>query len=393
MTEPHPLTTHGARPRGESTTLFNVRLPGDDDPRRQAVRRWLQEHPRPSGPELLDAGYMVPHWPRPWGIDASGGHVLVIDEELRRAGVTRPDFPLSRGYVGPLVLEVGTPAQIDRYLRPMLTGEEVWCQLFSEPEAGSDLASLTTRAERDGTDYVVNGTKIWTTHGHLSQYGLLLARTSAEGAKHQGISVFICPMDHPAVTLHPIHNMEGEHKWNMVYFNDLRLPAENLLGVENDGWPMARRVLANERMQMSSLDGLAWGHGPSYTDLLRYARAAYGGKPLPDDLRQRITDGYTQALSLHVMRVQALGRVGYRPETGVVPEVRRTLADDHGQRMLELWRDLHGAAGVVLAPGDDPAGLPFAENYFYARALTIGGGTAQIQRNVLAERVLGMPRG
>lgn len=382
-----------ARPRGASTTLFNVRLPGDDDPRRRAVRDWLRQHPNPTGAQLLDASYMVPHWPRPWGINASGSHVLIIDEELRRAGVERPDFPLSRGYVGPLVLEVGTPAQIERYLRPMLTGEEIWCQLFSEPEAGSDLASLTTRAVRDGDEYVVNGTKIWTTHGHLSAYGLLLARTSTEGSKHKGISLFICPMHHPDVTLHPIHNMEGEHKWNMVYFNDLRLPAENLLGTENDGWPMARRVLANERLQMSSSDGLAWGQGPSYADLLDYARATTGGRPLPDDLRQRLAEGYVQALSLHVMRMQALGRVGHQEAAGVVPEVRRTLADDHGQQMLELWRDLHGAAGVALTPGDDPAARPFAENYFYARALTIGGGTAQIQRNVLAERVLGMPRG
>jgi alkylation response protein AidB-like acyl-CoA dehydrogenase len=381
------------QPNGEPTALFRLRLPSEDDPRRLEVQSWLESHPNPTGAELLEVGYMVPHWPRPWGFDASGSFVFIIDEELRRAGVTRPDFPLARGYVGPLLLGMGTNEQIERYLRPTLTGDEKWCQLFSEPEAGSDLASLTTRADRDGSDYVINGVKIWSTHAHLADLGILLARTDVTAPKHRGISVFICPMDAPGVSLSPIYNMEGQHKWNMTYLSDVRLPEDNRIGPENTGWSMARTVLANERMHMSGSDGLAWGQGPTFDDLLDYARNLSRHDRLADDLRQRLAGGYVDALSLHVMRMQALGRVETNPDPTVVPEVRRTLSDLHGQSMLELWRDLHGPSGVALLPGDNPAGAQFAENYFYARALTLGGGTTQIQRNVLAERVLGMPRG
>jgi alkylation response protein AidB-like acyl-CoA dehydrogenase len=317
---------------------------------------------------------------------------LIIDEELRRAGVRRPQFSLSRGYVGPLILDLGTPEQIERFLRPMLTGDEVWCQLFSEPEAGSDLASLTTSATRDGSQYSVNGVKIWTSQAHLAQFGLLLARTSSDRPKHNGLSLFICPMDSAGMTLQPIHNMEGERKWNMVYFSDVRLPADYLVGTENEGWYAAQRVLSNERMQMSAEQGLAWGKGPSYEDLLKYAQARSVGGRLPDHLISRVAEGYIQAVALHVMRMKALGGGEGLPLTTIAPEARRALADSHGQQMLEVWRDLHGSAGVALSPVGEEEAKPFVDNYFYARALTIGGGTAEIQRNILAERVLGLPR-
>jgi alkylation response protein AidB-like acyl-CoA dehydrogenase len=274
----------------------------------------------------------------------------------------------------------------------MLAGSEVWCQLFSEPGAGSDLASLTTRAERDGEEYVVNGSKIWTTHGHLSDFGLLLARTNGEVAKHKGISCMICPMDTQGVSLQPIYNMEGEHKWNMVFFDDVHLPIENLIGEENDGWRVARVVLSNERMSMSSADGLAWGSGPSYLDLLVIARQLNKESPLLPGIREELASGWIKALSLHVMRTQALGRINHEQKGDVIPEVRRTLADEHGQAMIELWRDLYGPAGMALFPGSSEREINFAENYFYARALTLGGGTGQIQRNILAERILGLPR-
>jgi 3-oxochol-4-en-24-oyl-CoA dehydrogenase len=368
---------------------FRLRLPVQDDAVRLRVRQWLGEHPAPTGLELFAAGYVVPHWPRPWGLDAGGHELLVIAEELRRAGIAMPCLPLARGYVGPLLLTVGTEAQRERYLRPMLSGQEVWCQLFSEPEAGSDLAALRTSARRDGDAYVVDGSKIWTTHGHLSQYGLLLARTDPTAGKHGGVSLFICPMAAPGLTLTPIYDMTGEHKWNLVHFDGVRVPAGNLIGTPDDGWRVAREVLANERMSMSADGGLAWGQGPRFVDLLTAARAA---GPLSPSLRARLAGGFTRELALHVMRIRALGRINHEQRADVVPEVRRTLNDDHGQAMLELWRDLHGPAGVAARPAGPPDHSGFADHYFFARALTIGGGTAEIQRNVLAERVLGLPR-
>ncbi len=150
------------------SVLVDFELPPDDDPRRVDVRSWLSEHPTPSDAELAAAGYVVPHWPRPWGLAADPEHQLIIDDELRRAGVSRPDNQIGIGWAGPTLLAAGTPEQRDRYLAPIISGEEIWCQLFSEPGAGSDLASLGTQAVRDGDEWVVNGQKIWTSLAHRS---------------------------------------------------------------------------------------------------------------------------------------------------------------------------------------------------------------------------------
>src|SRR5262245_19669550 len=147
---------------GPDWPAMDFELPSEDDPRRVAVRTWLADNRNPSGRQLAEAGYVAPHWPAPWGLDADPIHQLVIDDELRRAGVRRPSNQIGIGWGGPTILHAGTQAQKDRYLFPLLAGEEIWCQLFSEPEAGSDLAGLRTRAERDGDEWVVNGQKIWT---------------------------------------------------------------------------------------------------------------------------------------------------------------------------------------------------------------------------------------
>ncbi|MFM2183516.1 MAG: hypothetical protein RJB61_1810, partial [Actinomycetota bacterium] len=172
---------------------MDFELPAEDDPRRVAVREWLDRHPRPSGRQLAEAGYVAPHWPSPWGLDADPVHQLVIDDELARAGVRRPVNPIGIGWAGPTLVHAGTEAQRQRYLVPMLAGEEMWCQLFSEPGAGSDLASLGTRAVRDGDEFVVNGQKIWTSLAQYSKFGILISRTDPDAPKHRGISYFICP--------------------------------------------------------------------------------------------------------------------------------------------------------------------------------------------------------
>jgi alkylation response protein AidB-like acyl-CoA dehydrogenase len=380
--------------RGDASGLFNVRLPGEDDPRRADVRAWIAENPQPTPKELYEAGYMVPHFPPPYGLGASPTQVLIIDEELRHAGIRRPpNWQLVRGYVGPLILQAGTPQQIDRHLRRMLMAEERWCQLFSEPEAGSDLASLTTRAERDGDAFVINGVKTWSSGAERSDFGLLVARSKASENKHRGISLLIVPMDAPGISMQPVYNTRGFAGWNMVYFDDVRIPDTNLLGTEDDGWATTRTVLANERLSMSSNEGLVWGNGPSFEELLAHAQDLHSRRPLPRHVTSRIAAGYVQAVALHVMRMQALGSVGQDKIADVVPEVRRTLIDDHGQQMIELWRDLSGPAGVWETPvPDDPTSEAFSASYHLGRAVTIGGGTAQIQRNILAERHLGMPR-
>ena len=221
---------------------------------------------------MAAAGYVAPHWPKPWGLAASPVEQLVIDAELRAAGAPKPLNPIGIGWAGPTLLVAGTPRQHDTYLPGLLDGSEIWCQLFSEPGAGSDLASLTTRAVRDGDEYVVDGQKIWTTLAHISRYGILLARTDPDAEPHRGISYFVVDMATKGITTRPIRQMDGEAMFNEVFLDDVRVPAANLVGEENDGWRLAKVTLGNERVSLSG-EGALWGIGPTADDLLDLVRA------------------------------------------------------------------------------------------------------------------------
>ena len=369
---------------------MDFELPPEDDPRRAEVRAWLGEHPRPGGRQLAEAGYVAPHWPRPWGLDADPIHQLIIDDELRRAGVSRPSNPIGIGWAGPTIVHAGTEAQKERYLFPLLAGEELWCQLFSEPGAGSDLANLGTRAVRDGDVYVVNGQKTWTSLAQWATYGILIARTDADAPKHQGVSYFICPMDLPGIEVRPIIEMTGAHTFNEVFFDDVRLPAGNLVGEENRGWALAKVTLGNERVSLSS-GGALWGNGPSASDLLDLVRARGGA---PDRLsRQRLAQLHIEAEILRLIRLRTVTARLKGEQPGAEASIRKLLADEHGQRIMELAKDLSGAHGMLGGTG--PMGGPdehgWSGGFLFARALTIGGGTTEVQRNIIAERVLGLP--
>ena len=363
-------------------------LPGDDDPRRADVRAWLEANPRPSGRQLAEAGYVTPHWPKPWGHDADPIHQLIIDDELRHAGVSRPMNPIAIGWAGPTILHAGTQEQKDRYLLPMLSGEEIWCQLFSEPGAGSDLANLGTRAVRDGDTYVINGQKIWTSLGHVSKYGILIARTNPDAPKHKGVSYFICPMDTPGIEIRPIVEMTGSHTFNEVFFDDVRIPAENLVGDENEGWGLAKVTLGNERVSLSG-EGALWGRGPTANDLIDIVRQKGVADPV---LRQRIAQLYIESEVLRLIRLRTVTAKIQGKQPGAEASVRKALADEHGQKIMGLAKDLAGAAGMLNDRGPLGAGSgEWAYGYLFAPALTIGGGTSEVQRNIIAERVLGLP--
>jgi alkylation response protein AidB-like acyl-CoA dehydrogenase len=367
----------------------DLELPGEDHPQRVAVRSWLEAHPHAAGHQLAAAGYVAPHWPRPWGLEADPIAQLVIDDELRRAGVARPINPIGIGWAGPTLLHAGTRAQQERYLMPMLAGEELWCQLFSEPGAGSDLADLSTRAVRDGDTYVVSGQKVWTSLAHLSRFGILLARTDADVAKHQGISYFVCPMDSAGITIRPIVEMTGVHLFNEVFLDEVRIPVENRVGDENQGWALAKVTLGNERVSLSG-EGALWGRGPTAEDLLELARKA-GGVADPH-LRQRLAQLHIEAEVLRLIRLRAVTAAVKGRQPGPEASVRKALADEHGQRIMGLAKDLAGAHGMLT--GSAPFGVADAQwsyGYLFAPALTIGGGTSEVQRNIIAERALGLP--
>jgi alkylation response protein AidB-like acyl-CoA dehydrogenase len=380
-----------------------LELPGADDPRRIEIRTWLAEHPHPNGRLLAEAGYVAPHWPRPWGLDADPVHQLLIDDELALAGVRRPTNPIGIGWAGPTILHGGTPDQQARYLPGLLGGEEIWCQLFSEPGAGSDLADLGTQAVRDGDEYVVNGQKIWTSGARQARFGILIARTNPEVPKHSGVSYFICPMDLPGIEIRPIRQMTGDADFNEVFFTDVRLPAENLVGPENGGWALAKVTLGNERVSLSG-GGALWGMGPTAGDLIEVVRRR-GGCTDPV-MRQRLAALHAESEVLRLIRLRTLtARVRGEPP-GPEASIRKILADEHGQRIMRLAVDLLGTGGVIAPPAparrdgggmrdgtgheglDDPI---WRYGFLFSPALTIGGGTGEVQRNIMGERALGLP--
>lgn len=386
-------------------------LPPDDDPRRVAVRAWLEAHPHPTSQQLAEAGYVAPHWPQPYGLGAQPMHQLLIDEELRKAGVERPVNAIGIGWAGPTILAAGTEEQKQRYLRPLLSGEEMWCQLFSEPEAGSDLANLATRAVRDGDEYVVNGSKIWTSYGHISKFGILIARTDPDVRKHRGISYFICPMDLPGISMSPIIDMTTAHSFNQVFFDDVRIPASLRVGEEGDGWRLAKVTLSNERVSLSS-GGSLWGAGPSAEMLIDSVRAA--GGPAGPLMRQQLARLYCEAEVLRLSRLRTLSAQIAGRSPGPEASIQKAMSDEHGQHVMEIAKALVGADGMLAGSG--PTGeLPAAARqgateinferglypevepiwhygFLFSPALTIGGGTFAIQRNIIAELVLGLPR-
>ena len=380
-------------------------LPPEAEAARAAVRRFLDEtlgadHRPPADwfSRLAAAGYTVPHWPRPWGLGASPAEQLAIDDELRRAGVGRPENPIGIGWAGPTLVLAGTEEQQRRWLPGLLDGSEIWCQLFSEPGAGSDLASLSTRAERDGDEWIVDGQKIWTSLAREARYGILLARTDPEAPRHRGISYFVLDMRSPGVEIRAIRQMDGGATFNEVFLDGVRIPAGNLVGAENDGWRLARVTLGNERVALSE-EGALWGRGPTVKALVDAVRSAQSdGRAVLGPLgRQRLAAIYAEAEVLRILRlrtVAALVESGGAAEPGPEASVRKALADRHGQKLFDLAVDLCGADGMLARenPPHLPGFFPWVFGFLFSPALTIGGGTAEVQRNIIAERVLGLPR-
>lgn len=363
------------------------------DPRRVELRQWLVEHPDPSGKELAEAKLVAPSWPEPWGLNASVEYQLLIDDELRRAHVSKPINPIGIGWAGPTIVVAGTQEQQDRWLPKLLSGEEFWCQLFSEPNAGSDLASLSTSARKDGDEWVVTGQKLWTSYAHLSTWGILLARTSNEGAPQNGISYFICSMRAPGVTIRPLVDMTGDHAFNEVFFDEVRLPADALLGEVNKGWRLAKVTLGNERVALSG-EGVLWGRGPTAEDLVDLVRAQ--ANSLSKIERDDLVKCWSHGEILRFLRLRLNANAVAGRSTGSDASLRKALADDHGQEVMTLAQRLAGSAGMLAGRGpggiDGEDGRSWYWGFLYAQALTIGGGTSVVQRNIIAERVLGLPK-
>jgi alkylation response protein AidB-like acyl-CoA dehydrogenase len=329
---------------------------------------------------LVDGGWFVPHWPAPWGRDASPVEQLVIDEELRRVKARRPNLAVG-AWAAPTIAVHGTPEQQERWVRPTLLGEIDWCQLFSEPGAGSDLAALSTTATRTDGGWLLNGQKVWTSLAKEADWGICLVRTNRQAPKHLGITYVIVDMRAPGIDIRPLRELTGMAMFNEVFFDDVFVPDDCVIGEVDGGWPLARTTLANERVAMGS--GSSFGGGVE-------ALLELVGRRGDDD---PLTIDAVGALVAEAQTVALLGlRTTLRSLTSAAPgpeaSIRKLLGVEHDQRTQEVGLGLLGPEGATVA--GDAAQWTFG--FLANRCLTIAGGTSEIQRNVIAERLLGLPR-
>jgi alkylation response protein AidB-like acyl-CoA dehydrogenase len=375
-------------------TAVQLDWPPEADTARRDVESFVAE--ARGAPDFLRrlaaAGYAAPHWPRPWGRDATPWEQLAIDDALRASSVPRPMNPIGIGWAGPTLLVAGTPDQQQRWLPALLDGSELWCQLFSEPGAGSDLASLSTRAVRDGDEWVVTGQKVWTTLAHVARWGILLARTrfDSDVAAQESITYFVLDMRAPGVTVRPLVQMTGTHEFNEVFLDSVRVPASCVIGTVHDGWRLAKVTLGNERVSLSG-EGALWGRGPTAHDVLDRVRDAGGCRDAV--LRQRLASLYIEARVLELIRMRTLMARLRGLEPGPEASVRKALSDPHGQHVMHMAAELAASDAMLSSWG--PCGAPhdmWAYGFLYSAALTIGGGTSEVQRNILGEKVLGLPK-
>ncbi|MCW2850594.1 MAG: acyl-CoA dehydrogenase, partial [Nocardioides sp.] len=328
--------------------------------------------------ELVETGLLTPHWPEPYGLGADPVAQIVIDQELARAGVTRPDIVIA-GWALPTILEHGTDEQRERFVRPSLLGELVWCQLFSEPGSGSDLASLRTRAEKVDGGWRLTGQKVWTSVAERADWGICLARTDPDVPQHRGISYFLVDMRSEGVVVRPLREITGQALFNEVFLDEVFVPDDCLVAEAGDGWRLARTTLANERVAMatSRLD----------KSVERAVALAAGG--LTD--AQRVRVGHAVALStvcsLLGVRSTLRSLAGQGP--GAESSVAKLLGVRNRQDSAELVVELYGER-VVLT--DDEEVRAAVWEMLNTRCLSIAGGTTQILRNVVGERILGLPR-
>jgi len=371
------------------------------------VDQLLEEMPPATTPakeflgEQFDRGLAWLHYPEGCGgLGLTPNDQQLAQSRLVAGGAPQSGLknPIGYGMVAPTIVAHGTDEQKRRYLRPLFTAEEIWCQLFSEPGSGSDVASLSTRAVRDGEEWVLNGQKVWTTLAHLSRFGLLLARTNPDVPKHKGITAFLVDMQADGVDVRPLYQITGEAEFNEVFFTDVHMPDTARLGAEGDGWRVAVTTLMNERVSIGG--GVSRRGGGPIADALRIWKERWSGDTSPHALalRDRLVSSWirSEVLSMTNQRAAQVRQAGTPGPEGSVAKLAYA---EENQRVYELCMDLLGAEGMLY-----PAGYPMIrpevlgmgstdvhKSFLRVRANSIEGGTSEVMRNILGERVLGLP--
>jgi 3-oxochol-4-en-24-oyl-CoA dehydrogenase len=362
-----------------------IDLPAEADPIRVAIRPDVERLAALTGADrkeaLIETGYAMPHWPRPWGRDAAALEQLVIEEEFGAAGIRRPALGIT-GWVILTLIQHATPEQVARWVRPAVNQDVIWCQLFSEPGAGSDAAGIRTKAAKVDGGWRINGQKVWTSGAHVAGFGLVTVRTNPDAPKHQGITTMVVDMHAPGVTVRPLKMPTGRSDFNEVFFDDVFVPDADVVGPIDGGWTVARATLGNESVSIGSGDGGMSLPGSAFI-------APFDAHP------ERLTGGASR-VGRQIARIQAMGalnlRSAFRAVAGGGPgpegNVAKLLLAELGHEAAAILAELAGPDGAFLE-GD---GAIAATLVLMNRAMSIAGGTSEIKRNQIAERILGLPR-
>lgn len=360
--------------------------PLKDDESKRAHLEYLRAWQR----RLFDGGWAGVSWPKEHG----GRGVSIIEQSIFQEELALAQAPdrlgvIGEGLVGPTIISVGTEDQKQQFLKPLLMGDHIWCQGFSEPNAGSDLAALGTKAVLDGDHYVVNGQKIWTSFGHVANWCMLVVRTDPAAPKHKGLTCLLVDMKSPGVIVRPLKMMTGDAEFNELFFTDVRVPVTNVLGQVNQGWGVALTALGNERANLGT--GLYMMFKRDFDALLeRVTTMKRGGRPITEDplVRQKLAQAYMDLEVFRLNSLRTLSGMNNSHAPGPEGSILKLYWSEMNQRNAQLALEVLGLQGQSWDFDDGR----WAFNYLRSRGNTIEAGTSEIQRNIIAQRVLGLPR-
>ena len=393
---------------------MNTDIPGGEADAYAAFRRELEEFARKACPPeiravvaagqkvtkreyqrwqqiLNEKGWGAPSWPKEAGGTGWDIKQRLIFEEVMAENDCPPLYHHGLGHIGPVIIRFGTPEQKARFLPRILDGSDWWCQGYSEPGSGSDLASLSTSARLDGDHYVINGQKIWTSHAHEANMIYVLVRTSREARKQDGISLILVPMDSKGITVRPIRTIDGWHHLNEVFFDEVRAPCANLIGEPGKGWTCAKYLLERERLPPASVSRLELVRR-QVTKLVEQAAKASAGRRDFSGLHYRLLLAEADLKGARYVLANATEELMHQRPLGAQPSMLKLLCSDVAQRLTTIALDAVGpeAAQRFLAiDGEGEPGATWVQNYLFTRARTIAGGTSEVQRNVVAHELLG----